>query len=144
MVRLFLDAEAKFLVALALAVACAHADVAHLKSPEADAQVLKSIADVQPDQYNFAFETSNGISAQESGVLKNVGKDELALEVQGSNQYTAPDGQPIQLTFIANENGYQPQGAHLPTPPPPQEIPEYIKRSLEYIAAHPPKPDNKF
>lgn len=29
------------------------------------------------------------------------------------------------------------QGAHLPTPPPPQPIPDYIQRSLDWIAAHP-------
>ncbi|KAJ8942561.1 hypothetical protein NQ318_021963 [Aromia moschata] len=55
-------------------------------------------------------------------------------EVQGSFQYTAPDGTPIQLSYIANENGFQPQGAHLPVPP---EVPAAIQRALDYIAAHP-------
>ncbi|XP_061715756.1 larval cuticle protein LCP-17-like [Cydia pomonella] len=132
----------KFLVTFALAVACVHADVAHLRNSEVDAQVLRSDADVQPDRYSYVYETSNGISGQESGVLKNVGKDEAALEVKGSNQYTSPEGQQIQITYTADENGYQPQGSHLPTPPPPQAIPDYILRSLEYIAAHPPRPEN--
>lgn len=34
---------------------------------------------------------------------------EAAISAQGSNQYTAPDGQVISLTYIADENGYQPQ-----------------------------------
>lgn len=36
---------------------------------------------------------------------------------------------------MANEEGFQPQGAHLPTSPP---IPEAILRALDWIAAHPP------
>ncbi|KAL4707823.1 hypothetical protein ACJJTC_001769 [Scirpophaga incertulas] len=128
-----------FVAFLAL-VAVAAADVSHLvRSPEADAQILKQDADVLPDHYSFSYETSNGIAAQESGQLKNAGREDEAIEVQGSNQYSAPDGTPIQLSYIANENGYQPQGAHLPTPPAPQAIPDYILRSLEYIRTHPPK-----
>ncbi|KAJ8972436.1 hypothetical protein NQ317_016678 [Molorchus minor] len=92
--------------------------------------------------YRSSYQTGNGITAQEQGVLKNAGnKDAEAEEVQGGFQYTAPDGTPIQLSYIANENGFQPQGAHLPvapiddkTPPP---IPAAILRSLEYNAAHP-------
>ncbi|XP_011563889.2 larval cuticle protein LCP-17 [Plutella xylostella] len=132
----------KFFIVILAVAAVAHADVSHLvRGGEADAQIVKQDADVAPDQYQYAYETSNGIAAQESGVLKNAGRENEALEVQGSNQYTAPDGTPVQITYVANENGYQPQGAHLPTPPPAQPIPDYILRSLEYIAAHPPKPE---
>lgn len=67
--------------------------------------------------------------------MKNAGNPETeALEVQGSVQYTADDGTPISLTYLANENGFQPQGAHLPTPPP---IPPAIQRALDFIAANP-------
>lgn len=45
-------------------------------------------------------------------------EDDGSLQVQGSYSYTAPDGTPISLTYTADENGFQPQGAHLPTPPP--------------------------
>nr|CAI5869972.1 unnamed protein product [Callosobruchus analis] len=56
------------------------------------------------------------------------------MEVTGSYEYIADDGTKIQVTYIANENGFQPQGDHLPTPPP---IPPAIQRALEWIAAHP-------
>lgn len=85
--------------------------------------------------FNFSYETGNGIVAQEQGQLKNAGNPETeALEVQGSFQYTADDGTPIALSYIADENGFQPQGEHLPTPPP---IPPAIQRSLDFLAANP-------
>ncbi|KAJ8942547.1 hypothetical protein NQ318_021949 [Aromia moschata] len=105
--------------------------------------IISQDAEVNFDgSYRSSYETGNGISANEQGVLKNAGnKDAEAEEVQGGFQYTAPDGTPIQLSYLANENGFQPQGAHLPvapvddkTPPP---IPAAILRSLEYNAAHP-------
>lgn len=88
----------------------------------------------------FSYETANGITAEEHGQVKNVGSpDAEALEAQGSYKYTADDGTPISVSYIANENGFQPQGDHLPTPPP---IPPAIQRALEYNAAH-PEPEEK-
>ncbi|CAG9785086.1 unnamed protein product [Diatraea saccharalis] len=103
----------------------------------ADATVTRFNSEVNPDSYNYVYETSNGISASASGVLKNVDKVDV-LAVQGQYQYQSPDG-PIEVTYVADENGFQPQGAHLPVPPP---VPEAIVRSLEYIAAHPSKDQN--
>ncbi|XP_034482013.1 pupal cuticle protein Edg-78E-like [Drosophila innubila] len=54
--------------------------------------------------------------------------------VSGESEFNASDG--IVITYVADDNGYQPQGDHLPTPPP---IPESIRTALEYVAAHPPK-----
>ena len=51
--------------------------------------------------------------------------------MQGSYSYTGPDGITVSLTYTADENGFVPQGDHLPTPPP---IPEAILRSLEQNA----------
>lgn len=78
--------------------------------------------------YRYGFDTSNGIYIQEAGIG---GKGS-----SGSAAYYAPDGTPIQLTWTADENGFHPQGAHLPTPPP---VPPTILRALEYIRLHPQK-----
>ncbi|KAJ3633548.1 hypothetical protein MTP99_010487 [Tenebrio molitor] len=97
--------------------------------------ILRQSQDVNFDgSYQWSYETENGIAAQEQGALKNANSAEPAQEAQGSFQYTAPDGTPISIQYVANENGFQPQGAHLPVPPP---IPEAILRSLEWNAAHP-------
>ncbi|KAJ8970218.1 hypothetical protein NQ317_007413 [Molorchus minor] len=85
--------------------------------------------------YSFSYETGNGITAEESGALKNAGNPEAeAQSAQGQFQYTSPEGQLIHLTYVADENGFQPQGEHLPTPPP---IPPAIQRALDYLATLP-------
>lgn len=82
--------------------------------------------------FSFSFETSNGIKAEEEGELKNAGSADEAQSAKGSFSYTAPDGQLITLTYTADENGFVPQGDHLPTPPP---IPDEILKSIEINAA---------
>ncbi|KAL4706565.1 hypothetical protein ACJJTC_015763 [Scirpophaga incertulas] len=97
---------------------------------------------INPDgSYKWSYETGNGIAAEEQGYVKNQGVPEQeALTAQGQYQYTAPDGQVIQVQYIADENGFQPQGAHLPTPPP---IPPEIQKALEYLATLPPSNENE-
>ncbi|GLV31155.1 hypothetical protein CBL_12229 [Carabus blaptoides fortunei] len=82
--------------------------------------------------YQFDFETANGIQTQEAGHLKNAGSESESIMVHGSYSYTGDDGVQYTVTYTADENGFQPQGDHLPTPPP---IPEAILRSLEQNAA---------
>jgi loricrin len=69
--------------------------------------------------YNYAFETANGINAHEQGFVKNAGVKDGEIQVQqGYYSYTSPDGHPISVQYIADENGFQVKGDHLPTPPP--------------------------
>ncbi|KAJ8929893.1 hypothetical protein NQ314_017358, partial [Rhamnusium bicolor] len=98
------------------------------------AQIIRSDSDISPEgNYQYAYETENGISANEEGTLKNIGT-EAAIVAQGAFQWSAPEGEQIQIQYIADENGYQPVGSAIPTPPP---VPAAIARALEYIAAHP-------
>ncbi|KAI5631298.1 insect cuticle protein domain-containing protein [Phthorimaea operculella] len=61
--------------------------------------------------YKWLYETGNEINAEEQGYVKNFGKGE-GEEVQvaeGKFSFKTPDGTLIQLTYIADENGFQPQ-----------------------------------
>lgn len=88
-----------------------------------------------PDgSYVFNYETGNGIKVEEHGQLKQLNDTNSVVVVQGSYSYSDADGVPVALSYIADENGFQPKGEHLPTPHP---IPSGILKALEYIAAHP-------
>ncbi|XP_055846575.1 flexible cuticle protein 12-like [Episyrphus balteatus] len=80
-----------------------------------DAQILRYDNDnIGVDGYNYAVETSDGKSVSEQGVVKNVGTEQEAISVQGQYSYVGPDGVTYTVTYIADENGFQPQGAHIP------------------------------
>jgi len=82
----------------------------------------------------LSFEAANGITVEESGSQKQVGaKPEESGTVQrGSYSYQAPDGTPITVNWVADENGFQPTGAHLPVAPP---MPPHVAKLLETLKA---------
>lgn len=103
--------------------------------------IIRQNQDISPDgTFHSKWESANGITFKEEGVLKNRGqKDAEAEEVRGSASWTAPDGTRINVDWLANENGATFQGAHLPTPPPTQPVPVLIQRALDWIVANPEK-----
>ncbi|XP_037937876.1 larval cuticle protein 65Ag1-like [Teleopsis dalmanni] len=98
----------KFVIVLAALFACA------LAAPNRDAETLRYDSNVEPHNYNFAVQTSDGKSFQEEGQLKNIGTDDEAISVHGSYSYVGDDGVTYQVNYVADENGFQPQGAHIP------------------------------
>ncbi|KAI8126464.1 Larval cuticle protein 8 [Lucilia cuprina] len=82
-----------------------------------DATVLRSESEVGPESFQYAYATSDGVEAEAQGQLKNVGTDEEAIVVKGSYSFVADDGQTYTVNYVADENGFQPQGAHLPVAP---------------------------
>lgn len=71
--------------------------------------------------YFCSYETANGIKAEEVGTLKRANSPDKTdvIVVQGSYSYVGDDGQTYSVSYAADdEGGFQPQGAHLPTPPP--------------------------
>ena len=83
--------------------------------------------------FTIRFETGNGIVVDEVGVPKN-GPDGQFTAVQGSSTFPLADGTIQKTTYIADENGYQAFGDHLPTPPPVNPI---ILRALDWLASLP-------
>lgn len=76
-------------------------------------QVVPIVAlsnDILPDgSFQYSYQTGDGISAQASSQVKNLGgrdiENSIAQVVQGSYSYTAPDGQVITVNYVADENG---------------------------------------
>ncbi|NP_001036828.1 larval cuticle protein LCP-22 precursor [Bombyx mori] len=102
------------------------------------AETVKFGNEINPDgSYTYFYETNNGIAAQEQGVPRNLGGNPPAVPVvaQGSFSWTSPEGVPISVNYVADENGYQPTGNAIPTSPP---VPEQIARALAYIAKNIP------
>lgn len=62
----------------------------------------------------YRYETSDGVKREESAELKNAGTENEAISVRGTISWVAPDGVTYTLNYIADENGFQPQGDHLP------------------------------
>ncbi|KAG6460482.1 hypothetical protein O3G_MSEX012005 [Manduca sexta] len=96
------------LVALAM-VAVALAAPQQQQPPQHEVYILKQDSDVNPEGYNFDFETSDGTARQETGTLKDFGDNHKAIEVNGSYKYVGTDGLVYTVTFTADEHGFQPQ-----------------------------------
>ncbi|XP_022814927.1 endocuticle structural glycoprotein SgAbd-3-like [Spodoptera litura] len=94
------------------------------------AEILRYENEINEEGYHYAFETSDGTKAEQQGrVYPGAQPEEGSLAVSGSYSYVGDDGQTYTVTYIADENGYRAEGAHLPTPPP---IPAEILKSLQY------------
>ncbi|XP_046960503.1 endocuticle structural glycoprotein SgAbd-5-like [Vanessa cardui] len=95
----------KLFVVLALVSAVAAAP----QNPQ-DVQIVRyDTSNGGLDGYNFAWELSDGSKHEEVGQLKNQGTEDEAIAVQGKYSWVGPDGVLYTVTYIADENGFQPQ-----------------------------------
>lgn len=86
----------------------------------------------------FRYETDTGIAHDESGTFQQKGPEEGVVSAQGKYSFTSPEGEHVEISYIADDNGFQPQGSHVPVAPP---VPEAIQRAIDYILAHPQQPE---
>ncbi|XP_037943947.1 endocuticle structural glycoprotein SgAbd-3 [Teleopsis dalmanni] len=92
-------------------------------------------------KYHYHYELGDGSKATQDGVLKHVDADHDGEAIEGKFAYISDDGKEYVVSYTADENGYRPVGAHLPTPPP---IPESVLKTLKYLEEHPyHPPENK-
>ncbi|KAF3421745.1 hypothetical protein E2986_11189 [Frieseomelitta varia] len=102
------------------------------------ATILKQSQDISADgSYSYSYETENGIYHSENGApVATDARSAPVIVTNGQYQYTSPDGTPVRVTYVADQNGFQPQGEHIPA------VPLLIQRALEYIRTHPqPEPE---
>lgn len=51
---------------------------------------------------------------EETAEIVNEGTDDESIAVKGSYSYVGDDGKTYEVKYTADENGYQPEGEHLP------------------------------
>ncbi|CAG7729691.1 unnamed protein product [Allacma fusca] len=86
-------------------------------NPSAGAVTLhKSSENLGDGNFRWEFETSDGTRAEQTGFLKNPDpiNEEGTQVITGSYSYISPEGIPITVSYIADENGFQPIGDHIP------------------------------
>ncbi|KAG5867887.1 hypothetical protein JTB14_028402 [Gonioctena quinquepunctata] len=88
--------------------------------------IVDQSAETNPDgSFQYRYETGNGIKVEEKGYLKD-GKNasEKIQVIEGTLTYTDNNGEVINLKYIADENGFQPTGDHIPQAPAAQSVPQ--------------------
>ncbi|KAK7081128.1 hypothetical protein SK128_027954 [Halocaridina rubra] len=97
-------------------------------APRPQEDTVAIIVDERVDQgdgnFNYNIEADNGIMMQVSGTPGAEGQSNM----EGVYLLPLADGGFAEIRFVANENGFQPQGDILPTPHPlPAHAQEQIK-----------------
>ena len=82
----------------------------------------------------ISFESEDGTKVEESGSQKQVGPkpEDIGTVSRGSYSYLSPEGVTLTVNWVADENGFQATGDHLPTPPP---MPEHVVKLLADLRA---------
>lgn len=103
--------------------------------PSTPIAILSQTQEINGDgSFSSQFETANGISEQVEGSVKKIDDKTEIQVIKGSFSWTDADGVVRKLSYVADENGYQPQADFLPTTP---AVPLPIQRALQYAAEHP-------
>ncbi|XP_037089965.1 cuticle protein CP14.6-like [Pollicipes pollicipes] len=99
-----------------LIVLCLAAVALARPQDERNAEIITYENELREDQsYDFNLETTNGIIREESGISYPGAEPETGSYTQsGSFEHPHPDGSVTYLTFIADENGYRPEGDAIP------------------------------
>ncbi|KAK4019064.1 LOW QUALITY PROTEIN: larval cuticle protein LCP-22 [Daphnia magna] len=97
--------------------------------------IVRSASENNADgSYSYSFESEDGTKMEESGNQKQVGPkpEDIGTVSKGSYSFATPDGVVLTVNWVADENGFQATGDHLPTPPP---MPEHVVKMLADLKA---------
>ncbi|KAJ8921387.1 hypothetical protein NQ315_003003 [Exocentrus adspersus] len=75
--------------------------------------------------FELNVDTSDGFHHDAYGYMENEGTKEASLVIRGKYFYIGSDGVLYTVNYVADKNGFQPSGKHIPqigTPPPPPAV----------------------
>lgn len=102
-------------------------------APADEVPIVAQEMNVEPDgQFHWSYESGDGTKQVQDGELRALDKDVQVGVMHGTYEYTGDDGQVYSVSYVADENGFQPQGAHI------HPVPEPIAKALAYLATVPP------
>ncbi|XP_060658228.1 larval cuticle protein 65Ag1-like [Drosophila nasuta] len=79
-------------------------------------ETITNESQVSPEGYTFNVATNNGFEHSAEGKIDNENTEHGSLAVHGHFKYVGDDGVTYEVRYIADENGFQPIGAHIPQP----------------------------
>ena len=89
--------------------------------------VLRSEFEMGDDgQFQYGFETSNGIVVDAAGENRQIG-DGVGAVMRGSYSYKSPEGIDVTIDWVADETGFHATGDQVPA------VPEYVTRMLKSL-----------
>ncbi|XP_034479909.1 larval cuticle protein 1 [Drosophila innubila] len=105
--------------------------------------IIKSVAEQRNDgSYFFAYEGADGSYREEVGIVKrsNVADhdrdhdhdandgDETELEISGVYRYIDSQGERVEVSYVADKNGFVPVGSNIP-----REITETARNAVQSL-----------
>nr|P81578.1 RecName: Full=Cuticle protein AM1239; Short=CPAM1239 [Cancer pagurus] len=88
--------------------------------------ILDERQDNGDGNFNYRFETTNGIAEERVGVPGSQGQSNM----KGGYSFNLPDGSRFQLSFAADENGYNADSPFIPTDHP---LPAHVIELLALV-----------
>ncbi|KAF4522432.1 hypothetical protein B566_EDAN012332 [Ephemera danica] len=97
---------------------CALAAVAYAQTARRPAETVYRKESLVPSgAYTSSFKTSNGIVSEERGHVVQNDEGEDVIIKDGSYSYTSPEGVPVSISYVADENGFRAEGDSIPKIP---------------------------